>query len=510
MNSFKGIVESIISFWKDANPVSRFGFVFLIVFCCAAIGLVGYWSSVPSYVTLVSDGDLDKISRVVDELEKNNIQYELAGAGGVLRVDQRSLPRARMLAENVGLTTDQGDASNSMGTMWMDPTERKNLEVRNKERMLEATISSYAVVDKADVHLNVPINGPFERRVATPTASVLVAIRPGQRLTGENVLAIASTVAFAIEELDPAAIRITDESGKVYQVPDSSSGRVDNQMEYTNQQERSLAFKAQQQLARFFGMGNSSVQISLDYTFIESNQKTTEYDSDGKVAKSEDILTKSIIGDEVVAQGPVGVEPNLATGNGGRGAKQEVRNKEETLKNEYLVPETVINETNHTPKKNYMTVSVLVNSEAPGVLAEDGSLPADIKTRVEQLVKTAVGFQEDTDGITVDFAAFPVLEDDAAVEAPFDWVWLNEILRNASLAIAALVVLVLGLLTLRVFKSRGGSSVAVAANNAGSDRLEQISELARKNPEVFASVVKAWAGNQNPSDVSLETSDKAA
>ena len=106
-------------------------------------------------------------------------------------MDQRSLPRARMLAESVGLATEKGASSNSMGTMWMDPTERKNLEVRNKERMLEATISSYAVVDKADVHLNVPVNGPFERRIATPTASVLVALRPGQRLTGENVLAIA-------------------------------------------------------------------------------------------------------------------------------------------------------------------------------------------------------------------------------------------------------------------------------------------------------------------------------
>ena len=506
MNLFKNLVDSTLSFWRDATPVSRVGLIILILFCVAAIGFVGYWSSIPSYVTLVSDGDLDKVSKVVDELEKKGIDYELGGAGGVLRVDQRSLARARVIADSVGVATDQADGSSSMGSMWLDPTERKNLEVRRKERMLEATITSYEIIDSANVHLNVPIKGPFERAVTTPSASVLVALRPGRKLSSENVLAIASTVSFAIENLDTDSIRITDELGNVYRVPDSESGRVDNQMEYTAQQERKLALKAQQQLDRFFGFGNSSVQISLNYTFMESSQTSKEYDPDGKVAEEENINTKSTTRDQDQALGVAGTASNL-NNTPGQTSQTDIMEKSEELKNTFKVPEVVKSQKNNTPVRNYMTVSVLVNDQAQGVLQDDGTRQPDIQGRVEQLVKTAVGFQTDTDQITVDFAAFPVLEELPEEAEPFDWVFINDILKNVSLAIAALVVLILGMKTLKHFGSRP-TPVSGVASESSTQRLSQISELARNNPEVFASVIKAWAGGQD--DTSDDATNRAA
>ena len=509
MNIFKSIVDSTLNFWNEATPVSRVGLIILILFCCGAIGWIGYWSSAPSYVTLVSEGDLDKISRVVDELEKKGIAYELGGAGGVLRVDQRSLARARVIADSVGVETEEAASAGSMGSMWLDPSERKNMEVRRKERMLEATIASYEIIDHANVHLNVPIKGPFERTVASPSASVLVSLRPGQKLTSENVLAIASTVSFAIENLVPDRIRITDESGNVYRVPDSESGRVDNQMEYTAQQERKLSLKAQQQLDRFFGFGNSSVQISLNYTFVESNEQSTEYDADGKVAETEDINTKSTTRDQDVALGAAGTTANLNSNSGSNVGTSDIMEKSEELKNSFLVPKTVKSQTNNTPIRNYMTVSVLVNEQAQGVLQDDGARQPDIQSRVEQLVKTAVGFQDESDQITVDFAAFPVLEDLPEEAEPFDWMVVTDILKNVSLAVAALVVLVLGMMTLRHFKARSVPAAALATESS-AQRLSQISELAKSNPEVFASVVKAWAGGRQDETSIDETPNQAA
>lgn len=484
--------------------------ILLTALCVGVIGLVGYWSMQPKLVTLVSEIDHDKMSAVVDALDKAGISYEVGGAGGVLRVDKRSFAKARLLAKKHGVSTDDAMPESAAGSMWLDPTDRRNLENRKLEASLEASVKKYAAVQAVEIHLNVPARGPFERKVSDPTASVMLTLMPGSRLTDENVLAIASLVAFAVPDLAPEAVGISDRDGNIYVVPDELAGNINGQIEFTNQYERKLARKAETQLNHFLGFGNASVQVSLDMTFERSNKTVVEVDAEGKVVTQENLKSETKTEERGVAGGPAGVASNIGDGTGSAsGSESEIVSKEETIDSTYLVPKTEESLVNNTPTRNLMTVSVLVNSLAESIQQEDGTVATDMQNRVEQIVRTAVGFREDTDQIFVDFQPFHTT-DPAEVVTPFNWVQLNEIIRNASLAVAAIVAMLIGFLTLRRFQKTTAPAQSVQVPSEKAANISQLHELARSNPEVVARIMQSWAGGSRQPTESQVPDRKAA
>ncbi len=495
MPSFKQITESLLAVWTQATPAARFGLVALVVLSVAMLAFVGYWSAQPSYVNLISNGDPAQISAVVDELAKQGIDYEIVGAGGVLRVDQRHLAKASLAAKKVGANTSEAASTSSgMGSAFWPKEERQRMANKEKAIMLEDAIRNFESVASAKVILNVPSRDPFARAVAKPTAAVQLKLQ--KRLSDENVVAIAELVASSVENMDAADVKITDSLGNFYLPPTAAVSSINRQTDFTNEEERKKVAKAESQLLQLFGMGNANVEVSIDYTFIQSDTTSTEYSQSGRVANKENIVSSETTLASPDANGTAGVTANLS--NTAAAGSLGENTKSETLINDYLVPETVQHQVNSTPQKNYMTVSVVVNELADGVKQEDGSLNPAIKTKVEQLVRTAVGFNEETDKISVEFAPFLKIDDEEAV-VPFDWNNLNEILRNVSLAIAALVVFALGFLTLRRF-SPTSTPASVAATDQVS-QLNQLNDLARNNPEVFARILKSWAGDKGDDDV---------
>ena len=296
-------------------------------------------------------------------------------------------------------------AGGQLGGAFGSPTERRNLARIQKQQNLAATITKMTIVDHADVHLNIPDKGPFERKRAEPSASVLLTLHPGERLTDQQASSIASFVAFAIEDLRPEAVQITDKDGRSYTVPDEQTHQISSQVEYVAEAERKLARKAETQLLHFLGYGNASVQVNLDLTFTQGSRTTTKYDPDGKVPTEEDLISEITTNAEEPAVGAAGVASNLQSRRGA--ATTNVESKTENIKTSYLVPKIEETEANSTPVRNFMTVSVLVNSVAAGVTQEDGSLPAGLDQKVTAIVKNAVGFKDETDTISVEFLPFP-------------------------------------------------------------------------------------------------------
>lgn len=471
--------------------------------CAVAIGGVGYWSVQPSFVVLISDAEGDQVDRVIDALAKAGIEYELSGAGGNLLVDKRDFAKARLLARTNGVA-DAGSASElAMGGAFGSPTERRNRVRLQKQQSLAATIKKLDVVEHADVHLNIPDKGPFERKTSPPSASVMLTLRPDTRLTDQQASSIASFVAYAVEDLSPESVQITDRNGRSYGVPDEQSQQIGSQVEYIAEAERKLAHKAESQLLQFLGFGNASVQVSLDMTFTQGSTKTTKYDADGAVPSQEDLVSETSTNSQPVAVGAAGVASNLNSKRVSNGASS-VLNKTENVKTSYLVPITEETQANSTPVRNFLSVSVLVNSEASGIKNEDGTMMPGLDEKLLGMVKNAVGFRDDTDTISVDFLPFngPILTV-TEPEAGFDWTQVTSIVEKASLAIAALLAFVLGLMLLRRFGPRSNPGGINADQQVDTARLENVGELSRMikdNPEVFAQVVRSWSGMDSDRD----------
>lgn len=465
--------------------------------CVVAISGVGYWSVQPSYVVLVGEAEGEKMDRVIDGLDRAGIDYQLSGAGGNLLVDKRDFAKARLIARKSGVSdaATSGDES-PLGGAFGSPTERRNRVRLQKQESLASTIKKIEIVEQADVHLNIPEKGPFERKTSQPSASVLLTLRDGELLSDQQANAIASFVAYAVEDLDPESVQITDRNGRAYTVPDEQTSLISSQIEYVAEAERKLAKKAESQLLQFLGYGNASVQVALDMTFTQGSKTVTVYDSEGAVPNQEDLLSETTTNVDPAPVGAAGVASNLQTRSPNNN-KNSVESKTENISTSYLVPKTEETVANSTPVRNFLSVSVLVNSDAEGLKREDGSVDPALKDQVAGIVKNAVGFREDSDTISVEILSFPApLLTITEPTGSFDWTKLAKLIENASLAIAALLAFVLGWMMLRRYAPNRNPDSAAAAENAGrrSGDINELSKMIKENPDVFAQVVKSWSG----------------
>ncbi len=499
LNTFKTFVDSSIAIWNEAAPAARVGIALLLMICIAAIIGVGYWSSQPTYVTLVSDVDHDKMDRVIDALDKANISYDLSGAGGNLRVSKSDFSKARMLARGAGVAESESSGSFGMTGAFGSPEDRRRIDLLKKQKRLADSIRKLNAVDHADVHLNVPDKGPFERKTSLPTASVLLTLSRGAQLNEQQATSIASLVAFAVEDLEPESVQITDKNGRNYTVSDQGMQHINSQIEYTTESEKKLARKAESQLVHFLGHGNASVQVSLDLTFSNGSKTITKYDGEGKVPNEENLESETTTNSKPNGGAAAGVDANLA--NGQRNEKS-IESKTENIKTTYLVPKTEEIESNTTPIKNFMTVSVLVNSNAEALTQEDGTLLPGINERVKAIVENAVGYKDTSDTISVELFPFPTGDDvEDTYVAPYNWGQWSELVRNASLAIGALVAFVIGFMVLRkVNPAPTTSENVVRLDDGRTETVNQLTSLLQNNPELFAQIVQSWAGAGGQSD----------
>lgn len=494
MNNFKTYVDSLLEVWNEAAPAARVGILLLSTLCLVALAGVGYWSAQPSYVTLISETDAEKMDRVIDALDKSNIKYELSGAGGNLRVSKSDFSKARLLARGAGAALE--DSSNfGMGNTFGSPADRKRMATLRQQLSLAKTIQKMNVVDQADVHLSLPERGPFERKTSMPTASVMLTLVPGSRLSEQQASSIASIVAFSVEDLQPEAVQISDKEGRSYTMVEEGLQQINSQIEYVSESERKLARKAEAQLVNFLGLGNASVQVSLDLTFTNGSTTTVKYDAEGKVPSTEDLNTSTTTGPGSNAIGPAGVESNLAVGNRPQNG-QASENKTETIKTSYLVPKTEETLSNTTPIRNFMSVSVIVNQDAESLKLANGT-PEENSQRVRSIVENAVGFKQGIDTISVELLPFPKSEDAEVVEVPYNWQKWTELVRNASLAIAAIVAFLIGFMVLKKIKPLPGNAEPVQLSDESSASVQQLSALLRENPAAFGQMLAAWSGESN-------------
>lgn len=500
-------IDAAIKIWQENTPTARIAMLLMVVLSVVAIGGVGYWSIQPSFVLLASQADGAKLDAIIDALDKEGIAYELSGAGGNLLVDKRYFARARLIARNEGAAVGTETASSGgFADAFASPSERRNRARVQKEQSLAATIKRLNVVDDANVHLNVPDKTPFLRDQGKASASVLLTLRVGTELNEQQANSIASLVAYAVDNLEPEDVQITDKNGRSYTLPNEQVHQIASQVEYVTQAEQKLARKAESQLYKFLGAGNSNVEVALDLTFTNGSRKTTKYDPDSKVPSQEDLVTETTTNVPNKEEGTTGVQANLQSR---RALSNSMESKTENIKTSYLVAKTEETETNTTPIRNSLTVSVLINSLAEGIKQEDGTLAPGLNERVEAIVKNAVGFKVDTDTISVEFMPFPESELTADVApATFDWNRVTDIIESSSLAIAAVLAFVIGLMLLRRFKplQEPAPQSSPGLRQEQNESVQQLTSLIQRNPEVFADIVKSWVG----ADVEEESQKRKA
>ena len=341
------------------------------------------WVGQPTYAPLFSNLAGSDASAIVDQLNADGVQYQLADGGQTILV-----PKDVVYAERVKLSGQGLPAAETSGYSLLDQQgvtasqfQQQVTYQRALEGELSKTVQAINGVQNAVVHLAIPQKDVFLDEQKDATASVLVSTRPGATVSSDQVQSIVHLVAASIEGMDPAKVTVVDGKGQLLSSPTKgaagagSSSREEMTAEYESRQVKNL----QTMLDRVLGPGRAVAQVTaqLNFDAIEStNEKLT---SDPKTAPiAETTTSEKYQGAGSTVGGVLGTD-NLAVPNGNNSGSGQY-DKTSTTKNNSVSKQTT--KTVAAPGAvSKQSVSVVVDAKAPGLQV----------AQIQQMVATAAG-----------------------------------------------------------------------------------------------------------------------
>ncbi|NCF76804.1 MAG: flagellar M-ring protein FliF [Proteobacteria bacterium] len=487
-----------------AQPVAR-QISLLVGFAASialAVGLVN-WASSPSYQSIYGPMTPSDNAEAIAILQTNGIEYRLEQRTGLLEVPFDEVLQARMVLASEGFPKDGSGIGFESLYLEQEMGLSSFMEEARYHRAVEAelvrTITALDSVTAARVHLAISRQTAFLRRGNEPSASVMLNLRGGTRLSDRQLSGIINLVASSIPNLDTSRVSVVDGAGKLLssQGQDSDFGYTAEQFRLAEQFEGSLTDRIIAILEPILGVGAVQAQVTanMDFTRTESTNEIF----DPNVALRSEQTSEDISNSTVVAGPPGGLVPNPPQAaqpddvgqqpidNGpDRESRQETRNYEVNKTIQYVrsVPGEV----------NKLSVAVVIDYRED----ENGErvpLDAALLDQVNALVREAVGFNE-ARGDTVQVINSPFITPQPLEQLPepglFDQPWIWDLGKGL---IAALGVLALIFAVLRPMVrystnyappaiARGTSDAALAGPIAEDAAESRITALTAPIPEL--------------------------
>jgi flagellar M-ring protein FliF len=473
------------------------------------------WVSTPSFTILYTDLDDQTLATVVDELERQGVEYQIEGGGSRVLVPRADVYRLRsdmaVAGIEAGGVPEGYELLDSQGLNVSDFRQRVDYQ-RALEGELARTLLAMNEITMAQVHLVIPEEALFAEDEEPVTASVLL---DSSRPLGElEVEAVTFVVSSAVEGLEPENVTVADVDGQVLHAAGelAAGAAVGNRnMRMTREFENALAADVRNLLAGVTGGTSASVVVRAQLNFDEESTESETYAPESATPLREQTVDEQFTGSGTPPGGTLGVDgEEIVVAEDG---DSYVYDRSEVVR-EYGV-DRVISRT--------VTAPGAVEQLSVAVVIDDGSLsgaPVPQVAEVENLVSAAVGIDPSRgDTVSVSTVAFPAIEATAEPEdvepaaAPFDP------MAMLPQAVGGLVLLLVA--TGLILMSRGGKKkgvevvadssgpfvlgagdenqrelVGVGAGSNGEGVESDVLSLVQRQPEDVAALLRGWLADK--------------
>jgi flagellar M-ring protein FliF len=432
--------HKISAVWQKVSLIQRALLIAVVLTFTVVSSLLIHWARKPDMRMLYQDLAPEEASMMTEKISEKNIPYELRNGGRSIYVPQENVYQLRLDMAKEGLPTGQQGGYKIFDDekIGVSPfVQNVNLK-RALEEELAKSIQMIDGVAHARVHIVSAKQRLLGSQAEETSASVVLRLRAGYRVSALNIAAITHLVAGSVEGLEWGNVTVIDSQGRLLsresdQTLASGAGTV---ADYKERVEQTLAGKVEDMLTAVLGPGRAAVKVSAVIDMTSVNLVTEAYDPTKKVTKKEEIKTNSEVeGGGVSAEG----EP-AATG----GTK-----KDETIVTEYVVGKTVEQKVALPGEIKSLSVAAFVDlSPADSNEGQSGGQRAMIMelSDVEDIIKNALGLKE-TDSLKVVHARFHRPAESLVDEKPSSWPRYVAIARQVSLGIMAICAF----LVLRIF-----------------------------------------------------------
>ena len=448
-----------------------------------------------------------------ESLQKSGMPVEIDAATGSVSVPNDMYHQAKMVLASQGIPATSTDGfamirdQQSMGTSQFIEQKRYQLAI---EEELAHSISSIQAVQAARVHLAVPKQSVFVRNRVEPTASVILTLSQGRRLSDAQAQAVVHMVASSVPYLEARNVSVVDQFGNLLANDEDSSGlgMSDKQLSYRNKLEKMYQQRIQSLLTPLVGVNKLRAEVNADMDFTVQEITQENFNPDTIAIRSEQL---SQGGSQKVDVSGLGVPGSLSNEAPADPVMKENQNQT-SLKTQsdvnitgssgdlnrtrnYEIDRTIQHTKLAAGELKRLSISVVIDE--PFTINDQGEQERQPITeekiqRFENLVKTAVGF--DTlrgDNVTVLGMAFQV-EEQVPAAPMWEQVWLQNLVGKILLSLLALVFILLvlrpaikNLVGNKALGEPGVSNAVVASSGPGegSNTLQKTQQNEEKSIE---------------------------
>ena len=381
MRNWRAILEALRGFAARLPMIAWLGAVAVALALAGAIYLE---SSGPPFVALYDGLSPVDGGKVIAQLQKLSIPYQLQAAGNIILVPAPDLAQARL---QLGATQVPGS---DVATAWAQLEDapmtasdlaQSTMATQALQLSLQQSIESMAGIRNAEVFLALPPDTPFLADQPKPAASVVIdADDAAAQAQGQ---AIANLVAGAVPGLAAAQVSVETNSG-VAVYPAANGMTTNSQLATVAQVENSAAARVAGLLIPLVGDGNFQTDVSANLDFTQESTHQISYGPSHLIAHqiSNNSTQSGPSSAAIGIPGALSNEPPPATTASTKDSSAQAvpnppQQSSSNLDQTYVTDESDSDITKPAWAVNALAVSVVLNKAALGAVT-----PEQVKTLI--------------------------------------------------------------------------------------------------------------------------------
>ena len=405
----KALVSQLVGLFDKLNKNQK------TVVALTVVGVVAFLLFLVVYTTKSgSRGDykvlFDSLSSsdaalVIQQLEKDNIPYKIP-RDNIIEVPKEHVYKERIAIAALGLPKDSGVGFELFDTQEFGATSfDQNVKfLRALEGELARSVQGLSPVEKASVNLALPKDSLFIADKVPPTASVVVSMFDGRRLTSKQIRGIKNLVSAAVPKMKAENVALINAEGEELGSEDDAAalGELSSmQLRYKNKQEKKAEEKIINVLAPFIGGKQRVVaKVTIEYDFSQTSSTSETYDPES-VVRSEQTIEEKREGMKPKEIGGVpGAVSNIGPVEGLQSQQSGEKYEKSNVSTNYEISKKISTRKGEFARIERLTAAVVVDGKYTAILDEDGSLTDEMQyinreqsdlDAISSLVSQAIG-----------------------------------------------------------------------------------------------------------------------
>ena len=405
---FSQLVVLYTKLTKQQRAIIAMAVIGIVAFLIFLVVFTAKKKTDDDYEILFNSLSSQDAAKIVDQLEKDGISYKLED-NNIIKVPKEVVYKERITIASMGIPKNTGVGFELFDTQEFGATSfDQNIKyLRALEGELSRTINALAPIESASVSLAIPKDTLFIAKQVDPSASVMVTLVEGRKLSSKQIRGIKNLVASAVPKMKSTNVMLVNSDGETLGDEDEMAqmGELSVvQQQYKTKEEKKRQIKIMQVIAPFVGGQEKVVaQVNIDFDFSIKNSTSETFDPENVVRSEQSSEEKREGSTPVEVGGVPGTVSNIGPVEGLKSNQTSEKYEKNTGTTNYEVGKTVSTTKSEFARIKKISAAVIVDGKYKYKLDENNKPTKELEylalqesdlDALSSLVSRSIGIDE--------------------------------------------------------------------------------------------------------------------